>query len=372
MNYPDPSSSGHSPNPGRFTSQQITAEDLLKSQTEGLVTLSDYRKRRLEAIEQREMGILGSTASSGTNTPDGAETPQPVKKKAKKATTKPKGKLSFALDDEEDEDSSLSAAVTPRFMSKSSTPRDQTPNEDSQDGDDSAATRKKLKPNANVAVVAKARTKAVLLREAQAREQMRKDFLVTKELVKNTDIVVPFIFYDGAKTPGGKVRVKKGDHIWVFLDKARKVGAELAIGEDKGGKSWARVSVDDLMFHFEFYYFPSNDIKTPDGPIFTFSTERTPATPPVLPEETAATIDPASYDPLARRDREEKDGTTIKIADRELEGFNDDPQATKVVDRRWYERNKHIYPMSTWEEYDAKQDYKNGVRKDTEGNSFFF
>lgn len=174
-------------------------------------------------------------------------TPKPVKKKAKKSAAKPKGKLSFALDEEEDDDSSLSAAVTPRSMSKSNTPRDQTPNEDSQDGDDSATTRKKLKPNANVAVVAKARTKAVLLREAQAREQMRKDFLVTKELVKNTDIVVPFIFYDGAKTPGGKVRVKKGDHIWVFLDKARKVGAELAIGEDKGGKSWARVSVDDLM-----------------------------------------------------------------------------------------------------------------------------
>jgi protein FAM50 len=174
-----------------------------------------------------------------------AETPQPVKKRAKKGAGKAKGKLSFALHDDDEESSGLSAAVTPRSMSK--TPRDQTPNEDSQDGDDSAILKKKLKPNANIAVVAKARTKAVLLREAQAREQMRKDFLITKELVKNTEILVPFIFYDGAKTPGGKVRVKKGDHIWVFLDKARKVGAELAVGEDKGGKPWARVSVDDLM-----------------------------------------------------------------------------------------------------------------------------
>lgn len=175
-----------------------------------------------------------------------AETPQPVKKKAKKGVGKAKGKLSFALHhDDEEESSGLSVAVTPRSMSK--TPRDQTPNEDSQDGADSTILKRTLKPNANVAVVAKARTKAVLLREAQAREQMRKDFLITKELVKNTEILVPFIFYDGAKTPGGKVRVKKGDHIWVFLDKARKVGAELAVGEDKGGKPWARVSVDDLM-----------------------------------------------------------------------------------------------------------------------------
>lgn len=71
MSYPDPSAPGDSPNPSRFTSQQVTAEDLLKSQTEGLVTLSDYRKRRLEAIELREMGVLGSTANSGASTPDG-------------------------------------------------------------------------------------------------------------------------------------------------------------------------------------------------------------------------------------------------------------------------------------------------------------
>lgn len=71
MSYPDPSASEDSPNTSRFTSQQITAEDMLKSQTEGLVTLSDYRKRRQEAIEFRDMGILGSTAGSGSNTPDG-------------------------------------------------------------------------------------------------------------------------------------------------------------------------------------------------------------------------------------------------------------------------------------------------------------
>jgi protein FAM50 len=58
--------------------------------------------------------------------------------------------------------------------------------------------------------------------------------------------------------------------------------------------------------------------------------------------------------------------------DSELEGFNDDPSMTKVVDRRWYERNKHIYPASTWEEYDATRDYSTGVRKDKDGNNMFF
>ena len=65
--------------PNRFTSQAATAEDLLKTQTVGLVHLSDFRKRRAEALEQkdREAGSLGRFApasagpSSGTATPNG-------------------------------------------------------------------------------------------------------------------------------------------------------------------------------------------------------------------------------------------------------------------------------------------------------------
>lgn len=55
-----------------------------------------------------------------------------------------------------------------------------------------------------------------------------------------------------------------------------------------------------------------------------------------------------------------------------LEGAGDDPSFTKVVDRRWYERNKHIYPASTWQDFDPERDYQNDVRKDTGGNTFFF
>lgn len=55
-----------------------------------------------------------------------------------------------------------------------------------------------------------------------------------------------------------------------------------------------------------------------------------------------------------------------------LEGANDDPLETKVVDRRWYERNKHIYPASTWQEFDPETDYANQIRKDGGGNTFFY
>jgi protein FAM50 len=55
-----------------------------------------------------------------------------------------------------------------------------------------------------------------------------------------------------------------------------------------------------------------------------------------------------------------------------LEGANDDPTFTKVVDRRWYERNKHIYPASVWQDFDPEKDYQNEIRRDPGGNAFFF
>jgi protein FAM50 len=76
---PSNSGSGSStPNP-RFTTQSKTAEDLLSTQTIGLVALSDFRKRRAEALEQKERdaqdallgGGVGGSSASGTVTPSG-------------------------------------------------------------------------------------------------------------------------------------------------------------------------------------------------------------------------------------------------------------------------------------------------------------
>ena len=76
-----------------------------------------------------------------------------------------------------------------------------------------------------------------------------------------------------------------------------------------------------------------------------------------------------SPDPLSTPSKSGAKG----LADlRALEGTNDDPTYTKVVDRRWYERNKHIYPASVWQEFDPEKDYQHEIRRDTGGNTFFF
>lgn len=290
------------------------------------------------------------------------------------------------MDEDEDADSNSSTNPTPR----GSTPADSSAVNSESEG---KVFKKKLGANSSIGLKPRVMTKSALQREAQQAEQARKDFLAMRDAVKATEVVIPFVFYDGTNIPGGRCRMKKGDPIWLFLDKARKVGAELGVGGDKSRRDWARVSVDDLMLvrgevilphvclhssiwwhvtaltmlqHYEFYYFLFNKVVGFNGPIFDYSAQATKATP--LASETEP--DPTNFDPLERPDK--KKDKNPAMPDEELEGFNDDPTLTKVVDRRWYERNKHIFPASVWEEYNPEKDLSKAQRKDAEGNTFFF
>jgi len=105
-----------------------------------------------------------------------------------------------------------------------------------------------------------------------------------------------------------------------------------------------------------------------DGLIFDYSAQPTKASPGATGAE--AEEDAAAYDPLAQPLK--KKSKESSLPDEELEGFHEDPGMTKVVDRRWYERNKHIFPASTWTEYAPDKDLSRVQRKDAEGNAFFF
>lgn len=136
-------------------------------------------------------------------------------------------------------------------MSNAPTPRENTPAEmsavSSEAEGKTAVKKKRLGANTSIAMKPRVMTKSALQREAEQADLARQDFLAMREAVKATEVAIPFVFYDGTNVPGGICRVKKGDHIWLFLDKARKVGAELGVGGDNSRRNWARVSVDDLM-----------------------------------------------------------------------------------------------------------------------------
>ncbi|KAG9251984.1 XAP5, circadian clock regulator-domain-containing protein [Emericellopsis atlantica] len=352
------------PQNSRFTAQATETSQRLSSNTVGLVSASDYRKRRAELLDQqdresREASTTGTGTSTGADTtPADSEAEngsvEPVKKKAKK---KNKGKKLLSFDDDEDDDTEGQGATQ----------------EDSSKNGDGGGSDKKFKANASVKLVPKAMTKAALRKEATQREALRKEFLSIQDAVKNTEIAIPFVFYDGADIPGGTVRVKKGDFVWFFLDKSRKVGADMGVGETANAtRAWARVGVDDLMLvrgsiiiphHYDFYYFLVNKSTGPGGQrIFSYSSD-----PPSTPVAAA----PAATEGLSTA--ETKAAAIKALPDaKTLEGANDDPTLTKVVDRRWYERNKHIFPASTWQDFDAGKDYAKEVRRDAGGNTFFF
>ena len=311
-----------------------------------------------------------------------------------------RGKLSFGLDEEGD---------VPLKEPKPLTPRPNTPDVRIQEEASSvvkngdAMLQRRLGPNANVTVAPKVMTKSALLREAQTREQLRKEFLSLQETVKATEIVIPFVFYDGTNIPGGVCKVKKGDYVWLFLDRSRKLGAELGVGgsgEKANRRDWARVGVDDLMLvrgeviiphvsicsldwcisrdsrlilarqHYEFYYFIVNKTQGSNNiPLFDYSAQPTTTS---CSGTSSPSPELSIYDPLSRPSKSKNATGALTPLDSRLEGYNDDPNMTKVVDRRWYERNKHIFPASVWEEFDPGKDYSRGIRKDAEGNAFFF
>lgn len=155
--------------------------------------------------------------------------------------------MSFGIDDEEG-DSNITNGDSPAVTPRTATPDIESSRAASPTTD--TVEKRRIGPNAKVTFVPKVMTKSALLREAQTREQLRKEFLAVQEAVKATDIVIPFVFYDGTNIPGGSCKVKKGDYIWLFLDRSRKVGAELGVGggeKNSSRREWARVGVDDLM-----------------------------------------------------------------------------------------------------------------------------
>lgn len=223
-------------------------------------------------------------------------------------------------------------------------------------------------------------TKSSLAKEAETKARLRAEFLATQAAVRATEFILPFSFYDGALTDGGTCRVRKGDQVWLFLDRARKAGA--AEGKSSSRASWARISVDDLLLvrddliiphNYEFYYFMLNESVGREQRLFPHTVRRTAASPEQgVVDDTEDQGGLTLHNGLQTRKPSSKAQVFESgLADAELEGYGDDPQLTKVVDRRWYEKNKHIYPASTWETFDPEVDYKSSIRKDGMGNIIF-
>ncbi|KZT11334.1 XAP5-domain-containing protein [Laetiporus sulphureus 93-53] len=217
-------------------------------------------------------------------------------KKVKKRKKMAKSTLSFALEDEEGDGSSS-----------------QTETGDS--GKRSKRAKLRKNPNVDTSFLPdRDREEA----ERRQREELRQEWLKKQEELKQEDIEITYSYWDGSGHRKS-VMCKKGDSISTFLEKCRQQFPELRA-----------VSVDNLMYvkedliiphHHTFYDFIVNKARGKSGPLFNFDVH---------------------------------DDVRL-LADATIE--KDESHAGKVVERSYYQRNKHIFPASRWEVYDPERKY---------------
>ncbi|KAJ7156941.1 XAP5, circadian clock regulator-domain-containing protein [Mycena crocata] len=284
------------PSANRFVGQHDSMEDSLKNSTVGLVHLEDFQQRRKELEEAK--------AREAAKTNDLKDDTRKLKKRKKAA----KATLSFAMDDED-----TGETDTPMDSPKPSTSKD---NEEV-DEDGRLLKRGKFRKNPNVD------TSFLPDREREEeerkeRERLRLEWLKKQEDIKNEEIEVTYSFWDGSGHRKS-VTCKKGDEISSFLEKCRHQLPEL-----RG------VSTDNLMYikedliiphHYTFYDFIINKARGKSGPLFNFDVH---------------------------------DDVRL-LADATKE--KDESHAGKVVERSYYQRNKHIFPASRWEVFDPEKNY---------------
>lgn len=157
------------------------------------------------------------------------------------------------------------------------------------------------------------------LAEMAERERLKQRWLDEQEAIKNGSIRITYSYWDGA----GHRRI-------MSCKKGTTVGRFLAMVQ-RDFKQLRNTSADSLMFikedliiphHYSFYDFIVMKARGKSGPLFNFD----------VVEDVRALAD-------ASREKE-------------------DAHAAKVVERRWYERNRHIFPASRWEVYDPSKKYE--------------
>ena len=132
------------------------------------------------------------------------------------------------------------------------------------------------------------------------------------------------------------------------------------------------------MQHYDFHYFMLHRSTGYNNQrIFPHAATPTAATPAhLLPTAAASPTATTTANPAlttgAQLTQHRNAAQALRAPDAALEGFDTDPAATRVVDRRWYERHRHIFPASTWEAYAPDHDYTRTARTDGLGNAMFF
>ncbi|KMZ62704.1 xap5,circadian timekeeper [Zostera marina] len=159
--------------------------------------------------------------------------------------------------------------------------------------------------------------------EQAERERLKKQWHREQELIRNEPLQITYSYWDGTGHRRA-IQVRKGDSIGEFL---RAVQQQLA----PEFREVRTTSVENLLYVKEdliiphqhsFYELIINKARGKSGPLFHFDVH-----------EDVRTISDATVE-------------------------KDESHAGKVVERHWYEKNKHIFPASRWEIYDQTKKWQ--------------
>eukprot|EP00644_Phytophthora_capsici_P008419 jgi/Phyca11/114386/e_gw1.26.189.1 len=153
--------------------------------------------------------------------------------------------------------------------------------------------------------------------EARDRQRLRAEWEEEQERIKNEDVAVTYSYWDGSGHRR-EITVPKKTTIGKYLELVKQqLVTEFAELRGVGAENLIYVKEDLIIpHHYSFYDLIVTKARGKSGPLFHFDVH---------------------------------DDVRL-VQDRRVE--KDESHPGKVVDRHWYEKNKHIFPASRWEVYD--------------------
>lgn len=289
---------------GKFaTGTTSVVEQSFKQKTVGLVTAEQFKQLAAQEKEEKhKKSFLETDDGDECLAEEPAAKKQKTSKKAKKKKLKEKKKLlstlSFAAADGEEAEL-VEAALEHHADSKKTSKKDPT-------------VDTSFLPD-------KARDQQV----QQAKAKLEREWKDQQQKMQQEQLEITYSYWDGSGHRRSVV-CQKGDSIGGFLEKVR---GNLA----KEFKELGSVGADALLYVKEdliipqdltFYDLIATKARGKSGPLFHFDVH---------------------------------DDVRVGAIDTRLE--KDESHPGKVVERRWYDRNKHIFPASRWELYDPQNEY---------------
>jgi hypothetical protein len=171
--------------------------------------------------------------------------------------------------------------------------------------------------------------------EEDMRRRLEKEWKAEQERIKSEEFTLAFTFYDGSGHKAS-AKVTKGETVGEFLKKAKDAIHVTHRNLKQASASSLMLVQEDMMIPSDvtFYDLMMKRLKTEGGKkqtMFRFANE----------EFIEVDVD--------GRQKVERKATTSYLP--------------KVVDRGWYEKNKHTYPANRWEPYIHSKEYEPGYNR---------